>query len=64
MMTPQIDWSVLEQDYPPSEVNRREMDQFNIIQRGSVRLCMNLVRTEAEQRGFIRRGKELSLPRR
>lgn len=58
-----IDWKTLNADYSTSEVKRSEMDQFKMIQRGSVRMCMNRVRTEEEQRDFIQRGKTADLPR-
>jgi hypothetical protein len=60
-LTPE-DWKALNTDYASGEINREHADKYTIVHRGSVRLIRGLYRTEAEQREFIQRGKNVRLP--
>lgn len=56
-MNQTIDWKTLNTKYPGSEVHRQEMNRFSSLHRGGLRLENGRIRTEAEQRDFLRRGK-------
>ena len=56
------DKKVLDTDYAEGEVSREEAKRYPLVQRGSVRLVMDLYRTESEQRQFIDEGVRLRLP--
>lgn len=56
------DKKALDTDYAEGEVSREEAARYPIVQRGSVRLVMDLYRTEREQREFVEKGLRLRLP--
>jgi hypothetical protein len=56
------DKKALDTDYAEGEVSREEAKRYPLVQRGSVRLVMDLYRTESEQREFIDEGVRLRLP--
>lgn len=54
---------ILETDFSRQESNRQEMNNFKpLVQRGSFRISQGLVRTESEQRDYLRQGLELPMP--
>jgi hypothetical protein len=58
----EADRKALDTDYAKGEVSREEAARYPIVQRGSVRLVMDLYRTESEQREFVEKGLRLRLP--
>jgi hypothetical protein len=56
------DKKALDTDYAKGEVSREEAARYPIVQRGSVRLVMDLYRTESEQREFVEKARRLRLP--
>jgi hypothetical protein len=56
------DKKALDTDYAEGEVSREEAKRYPLVHRGSVRLVMDLYRTESEQRQFIDEGVRLRLP--
>jgi len=54
--------AVLERDYARGEVDRAEAARYSRIHRGSVRLAMDLFRTEEEQRHIVDEALRLHLP--
>jgi hypothetical protein len=56
------DRKALATDYAQGEVSRSEAARYPIVQRGSMRLVMDLYRTESEQRSFVEKGLRLQLP--
>jgi len=58
----EADRKALNTDYADGEVSREEAARYPIVQRGAIRLIMDLYRTESEQREFVEKGIRLRLP--
>lgn len=58
----EADRKALGTDYAEGEVSRSEAKRYPLVHRGSIRLVMDLYRTESEQDKFIEDGLRVRLP--
>jgi hypothetical protein len=58
----EADRKALGTDYAEGEVSRSDAKRYPLVHRGSIRLVMDLYRTESEQRQFIDEGLRVRLP--
>ena len=61
-MITKLEQSYLDRDFSSEEVSRMSAEKFSVMQRGSIRLCKSLFRTEAEQADYVKAALAIRLP--